>query len=114
MPRAQRREARIGPMSAPERLRLRCPDCGSELVVDAATGEILSHRAPKAAPGGGKTFETLFADLDAQKASAEDRFEQEKSAHADRERLLEEKFNEALKRAEEEPDEPIRRPFDFD
>ena len=114
MPRAPPWRARIRRMSAPERLRLRCPDCDSELVVDAATGEILSHRAPKSAPGGGKTFDSLFAELDAQKASAEDRFEQEKSAHADRERLLEEKFNEALKRAEEEPDEPFRRPFDFD
>lgn len=96
------------------RLRLRCPDCDSELVVDAATGEILSHRAPKVAPGGGKSFDSLFADLDAQKASAEDRFEQEKSAWADRERLLDEKFKEAMKRAEEEPDEPVRKPFEFD
>lgn len=96
------------------RLRLRCPDCDSELVVDAATGEILSHRAPKAAPGGGKSFDSLFADLDAQKASAEDRFEQEKSAYADRERLLDEKFKEAMKRAEQEPDEPVRKPFEFD
>jgi len=98
MPCTPRRKARIQAMSAPERLRLRCPDCDSELVVDAATGEILSHRAPKAPVGGGKTFDSLFADIDAQKAAAEDRFEQEKSAHADRERLLEEKFNEALKR----------------
>jgi hypothetical protein len=96
------------------RFRLRCPDCDSELVVDATTGEILSHRAQKTAPGGGKSFDSLFADLDAQKASAEDRFEQEKTAYADRERLLDEKFKEAMKRAEEEPDEPVRRPFEFD
>jgi hypothetical protein len=101
-------------MTTRSHLRLRCPDCDCELVVDAATGEVLSHRPAKSAPGGGKSFDSLFADLDAQKASAEDRFEQEKSAYADRERLLEEKFKEAMKRAEEEPDEPVRRPFDFD
>jgi hypothetical protein len=93
---------------------VRCPDCGSELVIDAATGAILSHRPPKAPLGGGKTFDSLFADLEAQKATAEDRFERERAAHADRERLLEEKFREAMKRADESPDEPIRRPFDDD
>jgi len=101
-------------MASSARHTLRCPDCGSELVVDAATGEILSHRAPKAPLAGGKSLDSLFADLDAQKASAEDRFEREKAAFADRDRLLEEKFKEAMKRAESEPDEPIRRPFDTD
>lgn len=101
-------------MATPSRHTLRCPDCGSELVVDAATGEILSHRAPKAPLAGGKTLDSLFADLDAQKASAEDRFEREKAAFADRDRLLEEKFKEALKRADEEPEQPLRRPFDTD
>ncbi len=39
----------------------------------------------------------------------------EASAFADRERLMEEKFREALKRAEEEPGEgPPKRPFDLD
>ncbi len=91
-----------------------CPECGGELMVDATTGEILSHRKAKVAPGGGKSLDALFADLDASKAKAEDRFEQEKAAQADRGRLLEEKFKEAMKRADEEPDEPIHRPFDFD
>lgn len=83
-------------------------------MVDAATGEILSHRAPQAPPGGGKSFDALFADLDAQKASAEERFAREQAAFADRDRLLDEKFKEAMKRADEAPDAPLRRPFDFD
>jgi hypothetical protein len=99
-------------VSVSDRLRLRCPDCESELVVDRATGEILSHRKPSGPPAGGKTFDNLFADLDAKKADAEDRFEREKAAFADRERLLEGKFEEAVKRAEAEPDEPISRPFE--
>lgn len=101
-------------MSASQRHRIECPHCDCELVVDAATGEILSHRAPETPPGGGKTLDGLFADLDAQKASAEERFEREKAAFADRDRLLDEKFREALKRADETPDEAIRRPFDDD
>jgi hypothetical protein len=84
-------------------------------VLDAATGEILSHRAAKRPPAGGKDFDALLAGLDEEKARAEDIFEREKAALKDRERLLEEKFKEAVRRAEEEPDdEPPRRPFDLD
>ncbi len=102
-------------MTDTRKLTVRCPDCGSDLVIDAKTGDVLSHRAPKAPLAGGKDFDSLFADLDVQKARAEALFEKEKAAHADRSRLLEEKFAEALRRAEEDPDEgPPRRPFDLD
>lgn len=93
---------------------LLCPDCGSTLVVDAETGAVLSHRKAREPSGADKDFDALFADLDAQKARAEELFEREQAAFADRDRLLEEKFREAMKRAEEEPDLPPKRPFDLD
>ena len=97
------------------RLHLTCPDCGSDLVVDGETGEILSHRRPAAAPASGKDFETLMRDLDEGRARAEARFEQERASLADRSRLLDEKFEEARKRAEKEGlDGPPDRPWDFD
>jgi len=97
------------------RWTLTCPDCGSELTIDAETGAVLGHRKAKEPIAGGKDFDTLVADLDAQKKKAEDLFEQERAAFADRDRLLEEKFKEAMKRAEEEPDDvPPKRPFDLD
>lgn len=97
------------------RLSVRCPDCGSDLTVDAATGEVLAHRKAKEPIGGGKSFDALLSDLDSQKSRAEELFERERAALADRDRLLEEKFREAMKRAEEEPDEaPPKRPFDLD
>lgn len=96
------------------RFTLICPDCGSELTIDAQTGSVLGHRKPKEPIAGGKDFDTLRANLDTQKKKAEDLFEQEKAAFADRDRLLEEKFKEAMKRAEEEPDLPPKRPFDLD
>lgn len=101
-------------MSNPQKLNLSCPDCGAEIVVDAATGTVLSHRTPKAPPAGGKDFDALLAGLDEGKARAEELFERERTAFADRDRLLEEKFKEAMKRAEEEPDLPPKRPFDLD
>ena len=98
-----------------KRLHVRCPDCATELVVDAETGEVMSHRAPKKPLAGGKDFDSLMRGLDESKARAEAVFEQEKAAMKDRQRLLEEKFDEALRRAEEEPaDVPPPRPFDLD
>ncbi|MEM7052826.1 MAG: hypothetical protein AAF604_24405 [Acidobacteriota bacterium] len=102
-------------MSDSKKLNVRCPDCDCDLVIDAATGEILSHRPAKRPPAGGASFEDLLAGIDRGKERAEEVFEREKAAMADRDRLLEEKFKEALKRAEEDPDDgPPQRPFDLD
>jgi hypothetical protein len=97
------------------KLTVRCPDCNSDLVIDAATGQVLSHRRAKQPPAGGKDLDALLKGLDEDKERAEDIFQREVAAMKDRDRLLEEKFREAMRRAEEEPDEgPPRRPFDFD
>lgn len=97
------------------KLSLRCPECGSDLVIDRATGEVLHHKAAKKPLAGGKDFDTLFADLDASKERADDLFEREVTAYKDRDRLLEEKFKEALEKAKESPeDEPPPRPWELD
>jgi len=97
------------------RISVRCPDCGSDLVVDAATGEVLSHRKPKQPLAGGKDLDSLFREMETGREKAEDLFAREVAAIKDRDRLLEEKFREAMKRAEEDPDEgPPHRPFDLD
>ena len=102
-------------MAETRKLKLSCPGCEARLVVDSATGEVLSHREHKAPPAGGKDFDALLEDLDRSKAEAEDTFSREMEAIKDRDRLLEEKFREAMKRAEESPDdEPPPRPFDLD
>lgn len=102
-------------MSETRKLTVRCPECSSDLVVDAATGEVLSHRKPKQPLAGGHDLDSLLKGLDEGRAKAEDVFQREVAAMKDRDRLLEEKFREAMRRAEEEPDEgPPRRPFDLD
>jgi hypothetical protein len=83
-------------------------------VVDTATGEVLFHKATRQPPAGGKDFDALLKGLDEEKAQAEQVFEREKAAMKDRERLLEEKFQEAMRRAEDEPDEKPLRPMDLD
>ena len=102
-------------MSETRKLTVRCPDCSSELVIDVATGEVLSHRRAKQPPAGGKDLDSLLQGLDQDKARAEDVFQREVAAMKDRDRLLEEKFKEAVRRAEEDPDQGRPpRPFDLD
>lgn len=96
-------------------LRINCPECGGELVIDRDTGAILAHRGAATQEAPAKDLDALFRDLDAGRARAEEVFEQGRRAHQDRDRLLEERFRQALERAEENPDEPPpRRPFDLD
>lgn len=102
-------------MKRKDRLPVVCPDCSSRLVVDAATGEVISHQREKRSPAGGKELGELLEGLDREKEQAEDLFQREVDAFKDRDRLLEEKFEEAMKRAEEADDgTPPPRPFDFD
>ncbi|MEM1244761.1 MAG: 2-nitropropane dioxygenase [Acidobacteriota bacterium] len=102
-------------MSDRSRLQVDCPCCEAQLAIDRETGAVISHTAAEAPVAGGADFEDLLADLDRQKARAEQLFEQEKAAMADRDRVLDERFAEALRKAEEEPDDaPPPRPFDLD
>lgn len=96
-------------------LTVTCPGCEGRLIVDVATGEVIAHKKARQPVAGGKDFDELLTDLDREKDEAEEVFSREMAAMKDRDRLLEEKFNEALRRAEEDPDEgPPARPFDLD
>jgi hypothetical protein len=94
-----------------ERFSIVCPCCEATLTVDAQTGAILSHEAKKKILG---SFEDLKGELSKQKEHRENIFAQEMSSMKDRERLLEEKFKEALKRADTDSDKPFRNPLDMD
>ncbi len=88
-----------------------CPCCEATLTIDAETGAMLAHAEKKKILG---SFEDLKSDLNKQKEHRENIFAQEMSSMKDRERLLEEKFKEALKRADSEPNTPYRNPLDLD
>lgn len=102
-------------MASNGKLKVRCPDCGSDLVIDRETGEVLFHKAAKAPAAGGRDLDSLFADLEASKERAGEVFEREVAAYKDRDRLLEEKFKEAVEKAKDAPDEePPPRPWELD
>lgn len=94
-----------------EKLSIICPCCEATLTIDASTGAILAHEEKKKVHG---SFEDLKGEMSKQKELRDQLFSQEMSSMKDRERLLEEKFKEALKRAEGEKDVPFRNPLDMD
>ena len=94
-----------------EKYTVTCPCCEATLIVDAATGALLSHEEKKKVLG---SFEDLKGELGKQKEQREQIFAQEMSSMKDRERLLEEKFREAMKRADNDDGKPYRNPLDLD
>jgi hypothetical protein len=88
-----------------------CPCCDSTLTIDAETGALLSHEEKTKVLG---SFEDLKGEL-GKKAELRDQiFAQEMSSMKDRERLLEEKFKEAMKKADLDSDKPFKNPLDLD
>ena len=94
-----------------EKLSIICPSSEATIVVDSQTGAVLAHEEKKKAHG---SFEELAGELSKQKELREQLFAQEMSSMKDRERLLEEKFKEALKRADTTSDTPFKNPLDLD
>jgi len=94
-----------------EKFTIICPCCEANLTIDAETGAILAHeeKAKKLS-----SFEDLKNDLVKQKELRENLFAQEMSSQKDRQRILEEKFQEALKRADTDLDKPFKNPLDLD
>jgi tRNA 2-selenouridine synthase SelU len=94
-----------------EKFTVICPCCEATLTIDAQTGAILAHEEKAKKLG---SFEDLKGEMNKQKEVREQLFAQEMSSVKDRERLLEEKFKEAMKRAGDETDKPFLNPLDLD
>ncbi|MBA3321761.1 MAG: 2-nitropropane dioxygenase [Pyrinomonadaceae bacterium] len=98
-------------MNETGRYTIICPCCETTLVIDARTGAMISHEE-KAKPIA--SFEEMTKGMEKQKQTRDQIFTQELGSLKDRERLLEEKFREAMKRADLEKDKPYRNPLDLD
>ena len=98
-------------MADTSRFTIICPCCEATMTIDAQTGTILSHEE-KAKPLA--SFDEMVKGLDKQKQMREQIFAQELSSMKDRDRILEEKFQEAMRRAEKDKDKPFINPMDID
>ena len=94
-----------------DKITVVCPCCEATLNIDGATGAIISHEEKGKKLG---SFEDLKSDLDKRKRQTEQLFAQEQETQKDRQRILEEKFQEAMKKADKDSDEPFVNPMDLD
>lgn len=94
-----------------DKFNIKCPCCDAIITIDAQTGSVISYEEKKKVLG---SFEDLKGELDKQKDLRDQLFAQEMSSVKDRERLLDEKFKEALKRADKDAGTPFRNPLDMD
>ena len=100
-------------MADTTRFTIICPCCEATLEVDSHTGALISHQE-KAKPVA--SFDEMVKGLDKQKQVREQIFSQEMNSMKNRDRILEEKFQDAMKRAEKDKDKgkPYRNPLDMD
>jgi hypothetical protein len=90
-----------------------CPDCGAMLVMDAATGLVVSH-TPAPRQRMFEDLETAAKAMREQEERKESIFRQSIAAEKNKEDLFEKKFAEALRKAKDAPDGKPLRDFDLD
>ena len=88
-----------------------CPCCEALIVVDRLTGEVLLHKAKE--KKSGQSLEAMVSGLETQKSEMAKRFDKEMESQKNRSCILEEKFKEAMERAEKS-DKPVANPMDLD
>jgi hypothetical protein len=91
-----------------------CPDCGAMLKIDAETHAIVSH-TPAPRKRTFEDFETAARAMREQDERKESIFRQSVEAEKNKQQLFDKKFEEALRKAKETPDQgkPLRE-FDLD
>ncbi len=88
-----------------------CPCCDATLMIDARTGALIAHEEKKKPVA---SFDEMARNMKRQEQTRDQIFSQELGSMKDRERLLDEKFREAMKRADSEKDKPFINPLDVD
>ncbi len=93
-------------------LKIVCPCCDSLIVVNPATGAIL--RADRQEKREHQSLDDVLDHVRSQKNDARDRLTQAINEERHREEILEKKFQEARRKAAENPDEAPPHPFEGD
>jgi hypothetical protein len=99
----------------PERgtIEVRCPSCGAQLKIDVALGQVIGHELP---PSRAETRNLDQASqlLEKEKARREALFQKSTEAEKTKPELLQQKFEEALRKSKDEPVTPPYRDIDLD
>ena len=95
-------------------LEVECPCCAAKLQVDAASGYVLDHEAPK--PKGKKVdLGKAVKDLSKQAGQRDEVFQKHMDAHRKHDDMLDSKFDKLLKQQKGKPaPAPAIRDIDLD
>ncbi|MEA2570362.1 MAG: hypothetical protein QOI24_2363 [Acidobacteriota bacterium] len=88
-----------------------CPCCEATIVIDRLSGEVLLHKARETRSN--QSLEAMVTNLETQKSEMEKRFDRQLESQKDRARILDERFKEAMERADKS-DKPYINPLDVD
>jgi hypothetical protein len=94
------------------KIEVECPCCNNRLTVDAKTGDVLAERRAK--PDLAKTFDDAVSNVRGGANRREEAFEKARDRTKRLEDLLEKKFEEARKKAAEDPSKKPFNPMDVD
>ena len=94
-------------------LLVHCPDCGSSLTVDPATGAVLGHESANLKKKLG-SFEEAAQENRRQKERASDLFAATMEREKHKSEILEKTFKQALEKAQKEPNTRPKGAFDDD
>ncbi|OIP64462.1 MAG: hypothetical protein CO150_05805 [Nitrospirae bacterium CG_4_9_14_3_um_filter_53_35] len=103
-------------MGNEKRIKIICPECQSEIIVDSLSFKILYHE-PKNDDEGSpkkKSIQELLKEMAEQREKTAARFEEEKEALKHRSEYLENKFEEIKKHVDTNDKTPPPHPFDYD
>jgi hypothetical protein len=93
----------------PEALDVTCACCGALLKVDPETGAVVWSEAKKAPP---KDFDDLVTRVHEHKSQLDEKFARSVQLNRNQKAILDKKFEEARKRASEDPNVRPPNPFD--
>ena len=91
-----------------------CPCCGAKLTVDPEVKAVIHHEVPPKPAGPSKDLGAALAALKGEAEKRRAQFQQASEAEKDKSKVLEKRFQEALKKAKDEPIERPIRDFDLD
>lgn len=89
-----------------------CPCCKALLTIDADAFVVLQHEVPET--GDKASFDDRLKNLDEEKRRAEEKFQESIRAEKSKKDVLEKKFQDLFKKAQEGPVGPMKRDIDLD
>lgn len=95
----------------PEALDVECPCCHALLKVDPETGSVIWTDEKKAPP---KDFDDLVKGVHSRRSLLDEKFARSVQQTKHQSDILQKKFEEAKKRAADDPDGKPPNPFDWD